>query len=41
MRPTGGLALLGQDFETSAVVHYQQQFRLDVNNLAFVHIFNF
>lgn len=30
------MALLGQDVETSAVVRYQLQFRLDVNNLALV-----
>ena len=40
-QPTWGLALLGQDVETSAVVHYQLQFQLDVNNLALVLTFNF
>jgi hypothetical protein len=40
-QPTIGLALLGQDVETSAVVRYQQQFRLDINNLALVLIFHF
>ena len=40
-RTTWGLALLGQDFETLAVIRYQLRFRLDVNNLALVVIFNF
>jgi len=31
-----GLPLLMQDVETSAAILYQQQFRLDVNNLALV-----
>ncbi len=38
---TWGLALLGQDVETSSAVRYQLQFHLDVNNLALVVTFNF
>ena len=38
---TRGLALLGLDFVTSAMCKYQQQFQLDINNLALVVIFNF
>ncbi len=38
---TWGLALLGQDVGTSAVAHYQLQFRQDVNNLALVLNINF
>ena len=38
---TRGLALLGQDVETSAAIRYQLRFRLDVNNLALVQNFNF
>ncbi len=36
MQATWGLALLGQDVETSAVVRYQLRFRQDVINLALV-----
>ena len=41
MQVTRGLALLGQDVGTSAVVRYQLWFGHDVNNLALVVIFNF
>jgi hypothetical protein len=36
-----GLALLGHDVGISAMCKYQQQFGLDVNNLALVVNFNF
>lgn len=39
-QPIRGLTLLGQDVETSAIVHYQLRFQLDVINLALVLNFN-